>query len=156
MAESWVSRHGTTLIAFGAALVLGIVALVLWRPGWTSRPAAPVGEASGPGWKIRYDATIALARRGSDKTPIDTLEQMLDESKQRANFRVKQENGQEIVDEDGMSSMLDATLDAIAVFHEKRKDAKAAAQLKPAIEKLTESNNPGVREKAKDVLQKLS
>jgi hypothetical protein len=156
MAESWVSRHGTTLIAVGAALVLGIVALVLWKPGLSSRQPAPIGDPSNPGWKIRYDATIALARRGSDKTDIDILEQMLGETTQRANFRTKQSNGQEVVDEQGMYRMLDATLDAIAQYRDKHSNPKADAQLKPAVEKLTESQNHAVREKAKDLLQKLS
>src|SRR5437660_12903415 len=101
MAETWVSRHGTTLIALGAALVLGIVALILWWPGGlSSRQPVPAGTPSGPGWRIRYNATIALARRGSaDTDVVDRLEEMLDESRQRANFRTELDSGQEIVDE---------------------------------------------------------
>src|ERR1051326_2009013 len=121
MAESWLSRHGTTLIAVGAAMVLGIVALVLWRPGWSSRAPAPIGHADAPGGKIRYNAKIALARRGKlDEKAVDNLKDMLDEEMQRANFRVKQADGQETVDEQGMDSMLAAALDAIAAYHEKQ------------------------------------
>jgi hypothetical protein len=157
MQESWISRHGTTLIAFGAALVLGIVALVLWRPGWhTSRPPAVVEKPSNPGWKIRYNATIALARRGNPDTSIDLLEEMLDADKQRANFSVEQEDKKVVVDEQQVDTMLVATLDAVELYHDKRQDPRADAQLKPAIEKLTESQNPAVREKAKDILKKLS
>jgi hypothetical protein len=157
MQESWISRHGTTLIAFGAALVLGIVALVLWRPGWhTARPPAVVDSPSNPGWKIRYNATIALARRGNPDTSVDLLKEMLDVDKQRANFSVKQEDEKVVVDEQQVDSMLAATLDAVELFLDKRKDPKADADLKPAVEKLTENQNPAVREKAKDVLKKLS
>ena len=183
MPESWISRHGTTLIAFGAALVLGIVALVLFRPGWhTARPPVPVGKPSNPGWKIRYDATIALARRGSAHTSIDLLEEMLDEGTQEANFRVKQADGREVVDEQGVDNMLVATLDAVQEYQAKHKEPEMATelrtvyasprltimipfvhpppdwkeQLKPAIEKLTDNRNAAVREKAKDLLEKLS
>jgi hypothetical protein len=48
-----------------------------------------VGEMlpSPPGWEIRYNATLALARRGSLAVRLDVLREMLDEHRQLQNFR---------------------------------------------------------------------
>ena len=43
---------------------------------------------SPPGWQIRYTATQVLASRGSDKVPLDTLREMLDETQQERNHRL--------------------------------------------------------------------
>src|SRR5262249_23099931 len=37
---------------------------------------------SPPGWEVRYNAAIALARRGSTHVPFDLLAEMLDEDRQ--------------------------------------------------------------------------
>src|SRR5262245_45480754 len=53
---------------------------------------------SARGWKVRYNATITLARRGSPEVPFDILAEMLDESLQMRNFRARLQNGREVPD----------------------------------------------------------
>ncbi len=156
MKESWIARHGTTLIALGAMLILGLVALILWRPPWTKSTAVPAGDASSPGWTIRYNAAIALARRGSPRTPLDLLDEMLDEEKQLANFSKRVGDGREDVESTKAYQTIDAALDAIVLYEEKTHDPKVGTELKAAIEKLTESPNRAMREKASRTLEKLT
>ena len=158
MSTSWLARHGTTLIALGAGLVLALVALLLWKPPWSTHQPAPAGEKSSPGWGIRYNATITLARRGSKKTRLDILDEMLDEDKQRANFRTRITNGEEVVNEQREQDVfgaLNTALDATVKYQEKTNDPKLVA-LKPALEKLAAGSNRALQEKAKTLLEKIS
>jgi hypothetical protein len=119
MNERWWSRHGTTLIALGAALALGLVALLLWFPPWSKASSHTTGRPSGDGWQIRYNATLALARRGSEATRLDILEEMLDGPTQLANFSNKLANGKEAANEEAAFQTLESALEATQILHEK-------------------------------------
>ena len=67
------------------------------RPRRRAPPSAVTGPKSPAGWEIRYNATLALARRGSphvkDPEVWDSLLEMLDAEQQLRNFRNKTEDG---------------------------------------------------------------
>jgi hypothetical protein len=75
-----------------------------------------------PGLKIRYNATIAVARRGSNKTRFDVLAEMLDEGALRKNFRLKLADGREVPDESTVSLTVVTALKAISEFHRRNPD----------------------------------
>lgn len=110
-------------------------------------PPAATGKTNG--WEIKYTATVALARRGSDlvKDRLDLLAEMLDEEKQLNNCRVPGQDGREIVNEPAATGNITNALKAIVELH-KKKPEMDLAKLKPAIEKLTQSNNPVLRNEA--------
>jgi len=45
-------------------------------------------EPSPKGWEIRYNAALALARKGNPDLPLDIMREMLDERRQKLNFTV--------------------------------------------------------------------
>jgi hypothetical protein len=100
-----------------------------------------------PGLQIRYNATIALARRGSDKVRLGVLNEMLDEGQQRKNFRLKQKNGKESADEAAVRTTLDAALQAVVALHEKRPD-RDLSKFYPALDTLAGQGNIAVRAEA--------
>ena len=75
---------------------------------------------SAPGWDIRYNAAIALARRGSPEVPWPLLREMLDEKLQMRNHRVVQPDGREVYDEAAARAFMISALKALAVWHEKQ------------------------------------
>ncbi|MFO0809082.1 MAG: hypothetical protein U0746_10695 [Gemmataceae bacterium] len=113
---------------------------------------AATGPASPAGWEVRYNAALALARRGSDKATdpviLDTLKEMLDEPQQLRNFRTRLKDGREVPDDQAARETVVGTLRAVADLHRKRPDADIAA-LRPVVAKLVESENPVVRTEAK-------
>ncbi|MBY0526807.1 MAG: hypothetical protein K2R98_25670 [Gemmataceae bacterium] len=114
------------------------------------KPAAgPVAMGKTSGWEIKYTATVGLARRGSDliKERFDVLNDMLDEDLQLANCRTKTKEGQEIADEQAAKSTVVNALKAIAELHRKRPDMDLS-KLTPAIDKLTQSQNPVLKTEA--------
>ena len=81
---------------------LGVCAL-LFLAGCQRGGSVPVvvtGPKSPAGWEVRYNATVALARRGSDKVKDegvwDNLTEMLDEGQQLRNFRREAADGKEV------------------------------------------------------------
>src|SRR5262249_28010092 len=85
-------------------------------------PAVPESRAltRKPGLSIRYQAAVALARRGSSKVRLDLLAEMLDEDLQRGNFYLQKKDGQELPDEAAARTTLDNALKAVVKLHEKR------------------------------------
>ncbi len=102
-----------------------------------------------PGLRIRYNAAVALARRGSERTPTDLLGQMLDESEQLDQNRVRsRKDGHESADEATAYDVEITALQAVAKLHEKNRNVNLTA-LDSAIDKLKDrSANPGVRKEA--------
>ena len=66
------------------------------------------GPPSKAGWEVRYNATVALARRGSDKIKDEqvweNLLEMLDEEQQLRNFHRELKDKSEVPDEAGAAS----------------------------------------------------
>jgi hypothetical protein len=106
---------------------------------------------------VRYNATLALGRRGSKDLPLGVLREMLDEDQQMRNFRVLLSEGKMVTDERAARQTIIDTLQAFDQW-QKHKDAVAALRDNPelqrvyaAIDKLTRSSNEIVRKEAKNV-----
>jgi hypothetical protein len=108
-----------------------------------------------PGLKIRYNATVALARRGSDKARLGVLQEMLDESLQRKHFILKHKNGEEVPDEAVVQDTLTAALQAVAELHRQKPERDLSA-LYPAIEEITHSKNVALQAEAERTLKALA
>jgi len=146
------------------ALVVGAlaVALVVWLR-WPNQnsPVEPSVDVkpSSKGWQIRYNATVALLVRGSQHIPIKEVLEMLDENQQLRNFRVKQENGQEVADETGARKTILNALKAIAEWAQKRgndygTDAKKWQKVIAAVQNLAENSPNAVVKKEALLTQK--
>lgn len=153
------------LILLGLMLVLvTAVGLVMFRP-----PPAPPDvqdslakmEPSKPGWEVRYNAVMALARRGSTKLPIDVLAEVLDEKQQMRNFMGKTPEDEVVVDEQAARVTVLSGLKALekwvankdAVKAVQTENAKGYEQLRAAVDKLTQSPSPVLRQRAEAVKQ---
>jgi hypothetical protein len=144
-------------------LVVGAftVALVVWLR-WPSQntPAEPSVDVkpSSRGWQIRYNATLALLVKGSKHIPFKEVLEMLDENQQLRNFRVKQENGQEVADETGARKTILNALKAIADWAKKRgndygMDVKKWQKVIAAVQNLAENSPNAVVKKEAMVTQ---
>jgi hypothetical protein len=100
-----------------------------------------------PGLKIRYNATVALARRGSNKTRLDVLAEMLDEDQQRQNFRIREKDGREITDEATVGVTIATALKAVTELHRKNPE-RDLSSLAPALDKLTQNDKIALRSEA--------
>jgi hypothetical protein len=108
-----------------------------------------------PGAEIRYNATVALARRGSDRVRIAILEEMLDEPSLQETFRVVFQDGREEPDKFTVWLTLSSTLSAVAELH-RLNPGIDLSPLVPKIEALTEHANPNLRTEAKTTLNALT
>jgi hypothetical protein len=114
-------------------------------------PQTVSGPASAPGWEVRYNASLALARRGSDRIKEEhvweNLKEMLNEDQQLRNFRVKMQDGTEVPDDGAARMTVISALQAINELHSRRPDINLS-ELDPAIDKLVGSSNTAVRTEA--------
>jgi hypothetical protein len=105
-----------------------------------------------PGKQVCYNATNALARRGSTQTPLGVLEEMLDEVRLREIFRIRDKNGTDRPDDAAAVQTVIVALKATAELH--RHNPKLVNDaLRAAVNKLT--SNQAVAneaEKTKHVL----
>lgn len=117
------------------------------KGGSTTPPPSAPSKAGG--WEIKYTATVALARRGSDlvKGHFDTLEEMLDEEQQQANCKVRGNDGRELVNEPAATSNVTTALKALVELHRRKPDLDLS-KFNPAIQKLLDSKNPLLRNEA--------
>jgi hypothetical protein len=119
-------------------------------------PTATEGPRNAPGFEIRYNATLALARMGSDRIVerFDVLKEMLDEEQQLRSFRKRIDKDGHLLPEDkapldpvAARTTVETALKAIAELH--RKNPKLdLSPLLPAIENLTHSDNPVLKTEA--------
>jgi hypothetical protein len=100
-----------------------------------------------PGLTVQYNAMVALARRGSDKARLGMLQEMLDEAKQKENFRLRRKNGQEVADDATATLTLVTALQAVAELHRKSPERDLSA-LYPAVDELARNPNIAVRTQA--------
>ncbi len=138
-----------------------LVALALLGFGCNrgAKPAVASGPSSPPGWEVRYNATIALARRGSerikDEQVWENLQEMLDEEQQLRNSRRKVKDGAEVPDEAGARITVITALQAIDELHRKRPEMDLSG-LTAAVEQLTRSSNMAVSTEARKTQQLLT
>jgi hypothetical protein len=137
-----------------------LLLLLIFAAG-CQRPATPPpvsGPKSAAGWEVRYNAVLALARRGSphvkDPEVWDMLLEMLDEDQQLRNFRTKTDDGREVVDDNGARTAVIGALQAVQDLHRKQPQTDLSG-IKPAIEKLEHGANPTVALQAKQALLAL-
>ena len=130
--------------------------LWLWRAHPTVQAGTPASARSLDGWEIRYNATVALARRGSPHVRLEILREMLDEGRQRRNRR-----GTPDAAAAARRPVLSA-LKALRQWHEHPEAVKGAGQanselylLYQAVDRLAESADPAVSTEAKDTLKAL-
>ena len=119
----------------------------------------PPGGASGDAVRleIRYNATCALAHRGSKRFGPDHVEilgEMLDEQQQLKNFRVKMDNKQEYADVPTARLTVDAALKASAELKKQRTDLDLQP-LYDAIATLTGSEDKFIRRRALETQKEL-
>jgi hypothetical protein len=108
-----------------------------------------------PGAEIRYNATIALARRGSNRVRMGLLEEMLDESSLQETFRVILKSGQEAPDDATVWLTLTSALSAVAELH--RQDPHLdLSPLLPKINALAEHPNSRLRTEAQTTQSALT
>jgi hypothetical protein len=129
--DSGFVRRGFLMLA-GMTILVGIVlAILFWKPAAlpVTIPADLPAEPSAPGWKVRYNAAIALARRGSAKTPWPILREMLDDGRQLRNFTepAADPKKEATPDEASARSTVLETLKAVAEWHKKQTGAIAAS-----------------------------
>lgn len=138
-----------------------ILILLLLAAG-CQRPATSVTAVTGPksavGWEVRYNAALALARRGSphvkDPEVWDSLQEMLDENQQLRNFITKSEDGRETDDETGARATVISALEAVQELHRKQPKFDISS-LKEPIEKLTQSPNATLSVQARQAMLTL-
>src|SRR5262249_5156598 len=128
-------------------------------PGPQGGAIAEPGPRSRPGFEIRYNATVALARRGSDqiKDRLPVLAEMLDEELQLRNPWQRVKEGKLVPYSEGMPDAVaartdvESSLKAIVELHRKRPDLDLS-ELDEPIRKLTQSSNEVLRQEAQRTL----
>jgi hypothetical protein len=128
-------------------------------------------DAEEKGRVIRYNATRALARRGSAEVRLGVLGEMLDRDVLGRSFWVTKPDkvvtdptqggeGEPQVqtkkerNESMVNATLESTLRAVAELH-RRNPGLDLKCLRPAVERLTEDSNSAVRKEAKNTLEVL-
>jgi hypothetical protein len=115
----------------------------------------PDSVEKSPGLRVRLNAVAAMARRGSDRTPLDQLEEMLDAGRLRELCVVRNAGGTEHADEAFVVQARLAALQALATLHNKRSDMDLQ-RLRSTVDQLTSDPNADVRAQARITREALS
>jgi hypothetical protein len=185
--ETGLAKRGLLLLGFMVALAAVVLFILLKGPTTPTRteqrlerPVVPLIQAaapfpgslpwatfvqlaeqapSAPGWEIRYNAALALARRGSPHTPWHIVHEMLDIEQQRRNFRVELRSGKIVADEEAALRTVYNTLGAIADWHKKTTTDRMGqlpeglARVYEDVDRLTQSSYAELRVQADRVRQ---
>ena len=155
------------LVLLGLMLILAtVVGLVLFRPTDLAPQVQAHIEQRAPskdGWAVRYNASTALARRGTKALPCDVVAEMLDEDQQLRKYMVTAPDGTKTLDEQAarrtvfntLKAMQDWVKHADAVAAVKTGNAAAWQRVVAAIDKLTHSENAVLRQEAETLKQKI-
>jgi hypothetical protein len=111
-------------------------------------PGEPVSVLKSPGLRVRFNAVVALAHRGSPKTPLDQLEEMLDAGRLRELCLVRHPDGVERADEVFIVQTQLAALQAIAKLHQKQPTLDLSS-LRASVDKLAGDPNSDIRVQAR-------
>ena len=155
MRDGLLSKIGLGLGVLVAVVVMAVVLVGRFQQvqqgqlADSSTAPSPTAAAGDAGWEIRYTATIALAKRGSDliKDRLGVLAEMLDQDRQMQHFRNRLKRGGEVADEGEVVLSLTNALKAVAALHQ-CKPKLDLASLYPAIRKLSQSPNPALKAEA--------
>jgi hypothetical protein len=99
------------------------------------------------GLTIRYNAVVALARRGSDQVRLDLLRDMLDDEQQLQLFRTKLQDGRDVPDQAAARTATVNALKAVADLHRRRPE-RDLSSLHDAIDALAKNPNPVLKAEA--------
>lgn len=162
--ENGFVKRGFFLLGGMAALVAVVLSIILYKP---SQPL-PVDlknlpdKASEDGWRIRYNATVALLRRGSDEVPWRTVREMLDEKQQLKNCEFQHPDGRTIPDESLARSFVITALKAVSEWQRKQTEAgkktdanEALPEIRTQVELLAQSPIPELKVQAEKTRQAL-
>jgi hypothetical protein len=110
------------------------------------------------GFRVQVNATIALARRGSPKTRLDLLGEMLDEPRLRQVFVLRHRAGGEEPNEAMVVLTLTDSLKALARLRAQRPEMAALLQRRfgPVVDELAGHANAAIRAEAKEAQLALS
>lgn len=100
-----------------------------------------------PGFLVRSQATLALAWRGSEKVPLEGLNQLLDLDHLKAMLLVELPDGKRQPNEPQILDLLVGTLDSV-VQHHKTLPGRDLAALLPALEKLISHPSTAIQQPA--------
>ena len=114
-----------------------------------ARRAATLSFTKYPGLRVRYNATTALARRGSKRVNLAILAEMLDEETQKEYCRRRLPDGKEVSDEASAVQTVLETLKTVAELRRQRPDLDLSA-LRPLVDQLADSPNVALRTEAKN------
>ncbi len=147
--------HGPEpLIALVCVPTAGLPGAVCWAA------LGELGEMlpSARGWEVRYNAVVALARRGSAHLPFAVLAEMLDEQRQMRNFRARLQDGRNVPDEAAARRTVLNALKAVVEWHKHSSAVQAVGgdnaglrKVYAAVDRLTRSPNLVVRTEAENV-----
>jgi hypothetical protein len=115
--------RGFVMLGLMAVLAMVVLLIVFQKPA-DKLPVDPAGiaaEASPKGWEVRYNAALALARRGSPATPWEIVAEILNENQQLRNFRVPVKDGKDAPDEASARRAILNALTAIREWRDKQK-----------------------------------
>ena len=106
-----------------------------------------------PGYEVRVNANIALARRGSPLVRFDLLDEMLDPEALSKVFLLRTPDGKEVANETLVSVTLIGTLRAVSELSKLRPEYRAKVEaLLPRVEALASGSNREVGDEAKKTL----
>jgi hypothetical protein len=108
-----------------------------------------------PGLRTRFNAVLALAHRGSARTRLGVLQQMLDEPFLRDNFLIERTGGVQMPDEPMIQQTIEAALRALVQLHT-RQPKLDLASFTPSLDTLAKNANIAIRTEAKRAQQALS
>ncbi len=101
-----------------------------------------------PGFRVQANAAVALARRGSPRTPLGLLGEMLDPEILRERFVIQDRNsGTEQPDEELVVGTVINALKAVPELHRQRPEMDLSA-LRPPIDRLAQDSNKAVQTEA--------
>jgi hypothetical protein len=103
--------------------------------------------------EVQFQAHRALAYRGSDRIDLAMLGKMLDEGFLRENLKIREKQAEARTSESAVTQTLIDTLKAVGHLHAKRPDMDLSS-LRPAVDKLADSNNKAVASEAKELQSK--
>lgn len=106
------------------------------------------------GVEVRYHAALALMRRGSAFTPMHLFQEMLSEEHLEKNLRLWKD-GRDLPDRQAAQAALANALKVVAETRTRHPQRDLSA-LRPALEKLTQSQQTVLRMEAERILQLLN
>ncbi len=114
----------------------------------TDYPVKTISYTVPPGLEIKLNATIALARRGSDLVSTGRLAEMLDENKLRGQFLTEDVNTEKPkADEGTVAQIVAKALEAVRDLHAKRPET-ITPELRTAVDGLKGNSNSAIRNEA--------